>query len=317
MRNLAFVTLLAATPALGQEIVVTDASGVEHRFDAPRGRAFCGPMECLAALAGLGLRPYAVWGDWYSDPETGALVHYWGEDADEVLVVPDTGDLEPVAEAAPDLIVTYEYEREARELIAPLYAMHYDLADPIAQGRADMAGLAAILGVPAEAAEARIAALAARVEAYTALSPKDRNVMILMGIGGSLEPGQFYVMGSACAFLARVAPCPDGAPADYGAIIGTEGLLTLDPDLLLLEQEVESDEYDRRATEALAALGTDPLWTEIAAVRDANLQTMPMVLRPTHLTSAAQWLDRYMPLIYPDTFPTPLTDDQVAAALGE
>ncbi len=308
--------LLAAAPALAEPVTVTDAAGITLSFDAPRERPFCILSECLAGLAGLGLRPHSVWGDIYSDPENGALVHYWGEQAAEIIVVPYADDFENIAAVEPDLILMYDYERAAFETFAPFYEMHFNIGDPLAQGRADMEGFAALLGVPADEAEAKISALEARIAAYEALSPKDRSVVILMNFGAEADEGAFSVMGSACSVLERFAPCPQGTPAEYFTTINAEGLLALDPDFLLIEPAEDTVAGRAAADEALGTAGANPLWTELAAVRAGSVQPMPYVLRPTHLLSTAEWLDHYMPAIYPETFPTPLTDDQVAAALG-
>ena len=67
----------------------------------------------------------------------------------------------------------------------------------------------------------------------------------------------------------------------------------------------------------LEALGDNPLWNELSAVKAGNVHNVPVSqAKPNSVGSIVPTFDTLLPLVYPDAFPAALTDDEVAAALS-
>jgi ABC-type Fe3+-hydroxamate transport system substrate-binding protein len=92
-----------------------------------------------------------------------------------------------------------------------------------------------------------------------------------------------------------------------------EGVLALDPGWLIVNRNLSVTEE-----QVLEAWGDAPLWPEVPAIAEGRVAFVESTITGTYSIVAYDLaLDRLMPLLYHETFPTPLTDDQVRAALGQ
>lgn len=95
-----------------------------------------------------------------------------------------------------------------------------------------------------------------------------------------------------------------------------ESLLALNPDVLIFSNW----EGSLTDEELLAVVAENPLWGELTAARNGRV-IIPENYSNPNLASfpdAEKFLDRFMPLIYPDIFPNgPLTDEEVREILAE
>ncbi|NJO84032.1 MAG: ABC transporter substrate-binding protein [Blastochloris sp.] len=164
-------------------------------------------------------------------------------------------------------------------------------------------------------AETAIKQFQDRYAAYQKASPKTAGTVLKLGY---MDSGQFYVStvdDPICRMLAQVASCAwEKATPDefWGYETSLEGVLKLDPDVIILNNWSESSRRDM-----LTALGDDPLWSELRAVQSGRVLGAEGYENPiaSSLPAAQKFLDTYMPLIYPDVFPTALTDEQVQEIL--
>ena len=134
---------------------------------------------------------------------------------------------------------------------------------------------------------------------------------------GAEAPGRFSIAtrdDPACGLLDRVAACDwtgEGL-GDWGYQAGTEAVLALDPDVIVLGNWSEMDDAALQA-----ALAADPLWGEIRAVREGRVVSVPGYSNPIFSSIAAgeKLLDTLVPAIFPEAFPGgPLTEAEVAEA---
>lgn len=308
---LSALALALAAPALADPVAVTDSSGVGIVLPAPAVRVVTIDKSAYVTLAALGVAP------------VGAAVHADIRATDAFLpegeAVPDIGsdpwtpDPELVAAARPDLIVGWvEEHRPLIGFAAPYYAFAGLATLP--DYHEALREVGALVG-RAERAEALIAGFEARAAAYAALAPaRPRTVMLYLGADAP-EIGVSTAIDPGCQVLALVVTCDWENPAgghDYFTT-SAEGVLAMDPDVILLSI------WPHDATaRVLARLASDPLWNEIRAVREGRViaAAAPISYQADSILGFTQMLDEAIPAIFPETFPGPLTDAEVAAALA-
>ncbi|MDX2160433.1 MAG: ABC transporter substrate-binding protein [bacterium] len=285
---------------------VTDGQGRELTFDQRPERVVALYNGNFGMLATLGIMPVGV----LANPEMLNDPIYLDGRGIEIHQVAygDSVDVEDVASLRPDLIMaSSEEEAQALETIAPVYL-------PPQPGNLEelydhLRNVASLFAMEDEA-EAAIAALDARYQAYQALAPGDVSILKL----GAMDDGAFYIStidDPLCQILNTMGRCDweKASPDEYWGYETTiEGVLALDPDVIILNNwsSVSRDEM-------LAALEDNPLWGELRAVQTGRVLGTPGYENPiaSSLPALQKFLDTYMPLIYPDVFPAPLTDAQV------
>ena len=313
--TLAIFVMSLATAQEAQEgfpVTIEDGLGRELTFDEPVERVVCFYNQCLGMMATLGVKPIAArYGDdVLNDP------YYFDGDVEDIPVVPwtDSADAEAVAALEPDLIIGFSSEEaETFKGIAAFYAEQpfNDLEGLYAELRA----LGKAMGL-AERAEAAIQSFEARLAAYVKLSPKDAGTVMKIGVADDKTFDISSTNDLTCQLLDLVATCEwsqEGDPTYWSYQTSIEGLLALNPDVLLpLNWSELSD------AELWSKLETSALWNELTAVKNNRLLRVEDYSNPIASTipGAAKFLDKFMPLLYPDTFPEPLTDEQVQETLA-
>jgi iron complex transport system substrate-binding protein len=262
-------------------------------------------------LATLGILPVGV----LANPEMLSDPIYLGGAGGAIHRVKsgDSIDLEDVAGLRPDLIMASSIEEaQAMEGIAPVYIPPQ--AENMAQVYDSLRNVAALFALEAEAEEI-IAAFEARYAAYASLAPKDIAVLKL-----AAGDSQVFYVGTVqdpiCQILAAVAQCDWQNPTSdeyWSYETNIEGVLALDPDVIILNNWSSATREDM-----LAALADDALWNELQAVQNGRVVGTPGYENPiaSSLPAAQKFLDTYMPQIYPDVFPTALTEAQVQEIAG-
>ncbi|HYF61776.1 MAG TPA: ABC transporter substrate-binding protein, partial [Herpetosiphonaceae bacterium] len=298
-------------------LAITDGTGTTLTFGERPEKIICLYNRCTEVLATLGVTPQALpasMADLAADPG------YFAQ-PNEIVLLRETNDdvgfdLEELAALKPDLILGWEELRTSLDGIAPVYAVTNDM-NSYQDSHAETRAFAALLGREAEA-EAAIQAFLDRLEAYKRRSPKDRSVMYTFFYDDKV----YYRDGASatCALLNEVAGCdwPDPAGASSWSVESSiEALLAFDPQLLVFD----SYGLDAKTDEELrAALGQDPLWQELTAYKENRLILQPAQIRSMDgmgTVGATRLLDYVMPLLYPETFPQPLSEDEVKASLGQ
>lgn len=315
--------LWAAGLAAAQEVTATDAHGQSLTLPAPAARVVADSITGLGQLLALGIAPVGS----FCTP---------GADAAESLLAernmplpagtpcfsnPDwSNDWEKVAALEPDLFIGWAAEDAALlDGIAPFFSAQAFATDGSSGDSLDMydASLRAIgtlTGRDAEA-EAAIAATRARVAAYAALAPAaPPRVLHLFADGGAV----FWIFGQGslnCQLLEEIADCAaPGGPDEFYVQGTSELLLRIDPDVLVVV--AYAGDYLTDAAGLAAMTAADPLWSELTAVRDGRVVLMPHDARASSVYGINDYLDTIAPRLYPETFPAPLSAEQVAAAAG-
>lgn len=303
----------APTEAPESALTLTDGTGTVLTFDHAPERIICLYSRCMELLAALELAPVGV--STYEEPFATNPAYF--PQPSETVIIEYDGDnpnIEQIAALEPDLVLAWEELRAPLEGIAPVYSVINE-QDSYEESHDEIRTFAALLGRE-EIAEANIQAALDRLEAYKRLSPRNLSVMY-----GFMYDGAFYYRDGAsgtCNLFNEVAMCewPDPANASSWSVeVNDEGLLQLNPGIILI------DSYGfEEGVDVVAEVSARPLWGELDAVKNgrvfissdevANLDGMGTV-------GMAQMLDYYMPLFYPDVFPTALTDEQVQEALSE
>ena len=309
MRDLlVLVTAFAALPALAEPVTVTDGNGREITLPAPPERIVCLLNRCAQELAFIGGPVPVGFGAPYTYNVAIDPINF-GEAAASAAQVDQTDgvDFEEVAALSPDLVIGEAEMAPASEGIAPLYSLNWDPQLSVDAFLADVRNYAALLGRTDET-EAKIAAVLDRVAAYAALSPNDRSVAI---ISVEADGASMWLPPDCGLFLSQSTPCARDENGDW-IQGGAEVLLSYDPDVLIVEDYGVGDDA------ALAAFSAQPLWAELSAVKAGEVHMVAVsAARANTIQSVAAMMDTVLPLLYPDTFPAPLTDEQVAAALAE
>ncbi|MEM9655316.1 MAG: ABC transporter substrate-binding protein [Actinomycetota bacterium] len=240
----------------------------------------------------------------------------YGPDAGiEVISSNDDGpDWEQIVALEPDLVIAGEW---AEETIGADVAVYIEGSDweftEIDEYFYDVNELSKLFGTSEEVA-ARNEALIDRATAYGIAS--GRELTIFNGFEND-ETGNawwFNDGGISCQFLQPEEAC-EGA-VDLGGQwyeLGLEGLLEVDPDVILVEWEPSYSD----PTAAMEALTANPIGAELSAVKnDRFVRVEKAYARPSHPIVFELYVDYVMPLAYPDLFPEPLTDDEVADILA-
>jgi iron complex transport system substrate-binding protein len=305
----------APTSAAAEELSIVDGAGNTLTFTAPPQRLVCTYSRCMEVLAALELEPVGVttWEEdfiknplYFPQPTQTEILSYDG----------DFPDLERLAVLKPDLVFGWQELGDALQGIAPVYNVVNE-QDSYAKSHAEIRTFAGLLG-RTEIAERNIQRALDQLAAYKAKAPGDLSVMY-----GFFYQGVFsYRDGNSgtCNLLKEVADCnwPDPTNSSSWSVeVGDEGLLQFDPDVIL----VDSYGFDGKSdAEIIAEVSARPLWGELTAVKTgrvyvssdtvANMDGMGTV-------GMMRMLDVYAPLLYPEIFPTPLTDEQVQEILAQ
>lgn len=317
---LAGAALALPLPAVA-EVSATDALDRIVTLPGPAERVVALNVTAMGQLMSLGIAPVGAFG-----PATGESVEdYLRRERGMVLPsgierVTDADwnpNWEVVAALAPDLVIGWSAEEVAAgEAIAPVFAVNageQDGAEALEAYEEGLRALARLTGRDAQAENA-IARAQARLAAYEALAPSRPAVLHI----GTADAESFWVFSDQdlnCQLLDRIADC--AAPATDGSTYDqwtTEALLQADPEVILLVGSYWGDGTDPDAL--LDALDDNPLWVELRAVQAGRVHVLPHDARATSIWGVGDYLDTVAPLVHPDTFPVPLTDEQVAAALA-
>lgn len=304
-----------ATPEATEEpsdandpLTITDGAGNKLTFDKAPERIICAYTRCLELLATLEIVPVGVpvWLEAFTkDPD------YFPQPND-ITIIPEEGDsinLEQTIALKPDFILGWQELKDALGDVAPVY-MVVDGQDSYQESHDEIRMFARLFGRE-QLAEKNIKAALDRLAAYKAQSP--RNVSIMNGF---FYDGSFYYRDGAsgtCNLLNEVALCewPDPAnAASWSVQVNMEALLELDPDILLLGA-------DGKTVDELVA--EQPLMAELSAVKNDRVYftgDKPTNLDGMGTVNMTQMLDTFMPLLYPEIFPAPLTDAQVQETIG-
>ena len=301
------------TATEGYPVTVTDMLGRELTFDAPPERVVALNTTNYGAMASLGIRPVAHWTS--NDQLTDST--YFFEDGESIMSVqaPDGNiDLELVAEAEPDMILAWNQEEvDQMSGIAPVFASEgASFEEDLEPTKEHLRKLGQVFGREAEA-EATITSFEDSFAAYQQRVPEEKPSVVRVGVfdDGTVWP---LVQDPLCTFvLNTVARCDYDVAFDGS--VDVEALLTLDPDVIVFSnwERILSDE------ELLSVMEENPLWNELTAVQNDRVIIPENYTNPNlaSIPDAKKFLDRLMPLIYPDIFDGPLTDDEVQEILAE
>ena len=309
-------TLCALAIPAAAEITVMDRNDRTIILPGTPTRVVCLLNRCAEEMAAIGApMPLAFGTPWTIGVARDPL--NYGEEAQNALAVPHQGDepeWEAVAALEPDLIIGNLDFEEVATGIAPLYTLSWDDRNSNDAWFHDARAYGAMFGM-VEQVERQIQGVIDKVSVYSALSPMDRTVAVL-----DLQSDDEIGFVNECDFFMRqVVPCiVEERLAHY--TVNMEFLLDVDPDVIVIEDyAVQIDEYgDSKSARLLAAKAEDPLWNELKAVRNGEVYLIPVrQAKPNSLASIEATMDTLMPLVYPETFPEPLTDEEVDAALSD
>jgi ABC-type Fe3+-hydroxamate transport system substrate-binding protein len=295
-------------------LVVTDGGGREISLPGVPERVVCLYNSCYGMMATVGVKPIAQ----SVNPEMLTDPIYFDGTGSDIYTLRYEGDLvdaEDVASVEPDLIIAFS-EEEAAALggIAPVY-LEGDVHD-LDSLYAEVRRYGTLLN-RTEEAEVQIARFSQRLAAYAELAPKDISVLKV-----GLMDDQVFSIGTVrdpiCQLLNLVARCewtdPRGESEFWSYEASIEGLLALDPDVIILNNWTNRSDDELRAE-----LATNPLWNELAAVKSGRVLSTPGYTNPiaSSIPAATKFLDTYLPLLYSETFPTALSEEQVLEVTGQ
>jgi iron complex transport system substrate-binding protein len=309
------IPLAAQDSSEDSTITITDATGTTLTFETVPERVICLFHECIELVSALGIEPVAMlaptWLPNFADdpayfPQPNAIVKLLPDDSGSY-------DYEAIAALQPDIVFGSDEDRVALEGITQVYSVGNTYSMSSQDTLDHLLDYARIFNREAEA-QAQIARFQYRLAAYKALSPRDQLVLLV----AYWDEGAWIYSGVSvpCSILNEVAVCdwdnPDPQPGSWGYSSTVEAVLQLDPGVIILENWTELSNED-----ALEQLRRDPLWSELRAVQNNRIFLMQnrdaYGLGPI---GGARLLDLYVPLIYPDVFPEPLTDEQVQEILA-
>jgi ABC-type Fe3+-hydroxamate transport system substrate-binding protein len=317
---LLLIILLVPTLVTAQDsYAITDVNGNTLTFDEPPTRFVSGGNRDIEMLAALGIVPVGVSDLGYLKEMLQNPVYY-PQPTNVTPLPPDEEtyepDLEALLELAPDVVFGSDELRVASEgLDLNVYAFYANNGPGTwQQGLEELRKLAALTGREARA-ETIIAQFETRLAAYTKLAPKDRSVML---VGAAEE--EFYIsteVSGRCGIIREVASCPWPDPTggeSWSYSTNIEGILELDPDVIILDNwgAWSNDEMNE-------ALATNALWNELSAVKAGRVTGIlgdGNYVQGVGPIGNMRFLDLYMPVIYPEVFPEPLTDEQVQDILS-
>jgi iron complex transport system substrate-binding protein len=305
-----FLSSALFVSAQDADLTLVDGAGNTLTFDKAPQRIVCLYSRCIELLAALEVEPV---GAMVSDEPLFTDAHYFPQ-PNKITVIEWEGDspnLEQIAAIKPDLVLGWEELREPLKGIAPVYSV-IDSQDSYEKSHVEIRAFAKLLGRE-QVAEQNIKAAVDRLAAYKAKSPANLSVMYGFFYNSAFN----YRDGASgtCNLLKEVAKCDWADPknvASWSVQVSDEGLLALNPDVLLLD----GFGFDGKTNaEIVKTVSERPLWPELSAVKAnrvfiasdavANMDGMGTV-------GMTLLLDVYMPLLYPDVFPVALTNEQVA-----
>lgn len=284
----------------GGAVTVTDARGVEVSLDAPAERIVCLDGACLDAMFALGLEPVAT-------SQYGMAVNesFWGPDT----TITQLGgsffepDIEGVIAADPDLIVaTRGVHADVAEAVAGSSEAYLQRITGLDEARQFLRDIAVLTDREARAEEA-IEAFDAKLDAYAQASPGDRVVVTMYG--SDTDFGIDAADSLIGELLAEVTPYPWPEAGEDGYLdFSVERLLQVDPDAIF----VQTFAFDPDAAPLSEQLAADPLWSELAAVRNGEVHEVETDWFATgrSLPTLGLILDTVLPTAYPEAIPEPL-----------
>ena len=307
----------AAASVEGFPLTITDRLSNEFTLATPAERIFCLSEPCLHALAALDELPAGAWPHYYrfvvSDP---AL---FGERAAEISILDglESVDLEAVAALNPDLIVAWPgYEaylpEEFVKTVAPVFEAGYDLTMPDLTILGHDLRMIATAVDKVELADDLLDQLEARQTAYLqVLGDMPRREVLVIRLE---SPDTNSIWALPCGpLMAQIVTCANttGDWVQYSP----ESLFAADPEVLIVEDWGENDGTFPPSSWSEAGV---PLWNEIPAVDEGRTYYVPVIATAPY--SPIAWkrtLDTLTPLLYPDVFDGPLTDEEVREILAE
>ncbi|MEM7272836.1 MAG: ABC transporter substrate-binding protein [Actinomycetota bacterium] len=226
----------------------------------------------------------------------------------------DGPDWEQIVALEPDLVIAGEWAADTIGQDVPVYIEGYDWEfTEVDEFFYDVNELSKLFGTTEQVA-ARNEALIDRAMAYGAASGRELTIFNGFQNDDTGNAWWFNDGGISCQFVQPAEAC-EGA-VDLGGQwyeVGLEGLLELDPDVIIVEWEPAYSD----PTAAMEALVANPIGAELSAVQnDRFVRVEKAFARPSHPIVFELYLDYVMPLAYPDLFPQPLTDDQVTDILA-
>ena len=296
-------------------VTVVDGVGQELTFEEPPERVIPYYNESFGHLVTIGIRPVAA----RANPEmlSDSIYLEDGESIPQPVVdgTKNDLDLEKVASHKPDLILAFsEEELTPSSEIAPVYLQ--SIPDSLESVQDELRNVAAIFGME-EKAEESISTFNDRVDAYAQLNEENSDMTVMkLAIRGGGRFSVGTVDDPVCQMLNMVATCewenPTGDGWSYNTTI--EGLLNLDPDIIILNSWADDVEGAR------AEMQENPLYAELTAVQNGMVFSTPGYENPiaSNIPAAQKVLDTYMPRMFPESFPDgPLTDVEVQEILAE
>jgi iron complex transport system substrate-binding protein len=313
---LSFLFALVLSFGFAQDfpVTVTDGIGQTLTFTEPPQRVVSLYHHGFGFMATLEVRPVATAADedQLNDPR---FFNGRAQDIPKINTTDGGYDLEQIASLDPDLILSWDTEQlSALQGIAPVLVYYPD--DDLENIYQTTRVLAEVLAETSKAEE-EIQDLEDRLAAYQKLAPRDITVLKL-GVLGDKNYMVSTTYDPICQLLDLVAVCewpdPTGAVGTWNYETTLEGVLALDPDVILPLNWASED-----AGELQTILGADPLWNEVRAVQDGRVIQVEGYTNPvaSSIPAAEKFLDTFMPVLYPDVFPEPLTDEQVQDILNQ
>ena len=312
--------LAAQATEESEPVTATDMLGRTVTLPKPAERVITLYTEPYAQILALGMTPVGSFG-WPGQPLEAAYAPSGLTIDPSVQAISGTDylpDWELIAALEPDLVIGWGVdEAQTAEGIVPFFGMETyseTKGDTVADYEASLRALAVLTGREAEA-EAAIAAMQDRLAAYEKRAPGDVTVLHLVTNDGQT----FLAFNGAsinCGMIDRIADCAiDDLGTGRYAELTLEGVYAIDPDVILFTGPIfDGSEI---AAAARAATEAQVLWPELRAVKEGRVYYLPIDTRPDSVLTIGLYLDTIAPLVYPDVFPEPLTDEQVAEILAE
>jgi iron complex transport system substrate-binding protein len=288
-----------ATSTGTSAITVTDDLGVSVSLDHPAARVVVTGSFPLDALAALGVRPVGMLSDLAAPASTR---QFYGSDAKRIALISGAGasiNLEQVAAAQPDLILSNTDVAgalgSALKAIAPLVAV--DPGSGGYQGALHALHIAGVLTGKTALADRKAAEFTSLVDSYKAKAPKDRRPVLVMF---SAIPN-FRIATSTsgtCAVLDVFASCPwvVTPPHDYAAY-AIDKISSVDPAVVFVRSPGTSVSVDPQ-------LAADPFWQRMSAVKGGHLYPLNNSLAAAGGTISLTYILQYCAYVmYPSVFP--------------
>lgn len=327
------LTLVSVAPLAAQDIAegfpvnVVDESGQEVTFTEPVDSIVCLTAGCQDHLHVLGMEPVGV-------ADYSAIV--WERVSDVPLpenvaiITMDLAsyqpDLEQIFALQPDVVVgglgLHDGIRQPLNDVGIPVLLSYPSS--LEEGNADLQMTAAVTGQADQADEA-VAALETRLRAYQTTVPEVSSVMLVFSNTGSealfVETSSAQTWTTLIAY--QLADCPfsleentrQNVAFGYGTFT-VGAILNADPDAIFFAG------YDNQGVTdpaVLSGISENPLLPELSTVQNERVYSIDAwkFSGQSGLTLRGKAIDVTAALLYPDTFPEPLTDTQVQEILAE